>query len=572
MDISVRLIFTVFLFVTSGVLLCQDCQLNFRSPVNHETRLSGSFGEPRSRHFHAGIDYKQKNGVPRDTIYAVEDGFISRIDVQADGYGNALLLKHRCNKSSLYAHLYDFNPRIRSYIDSVLTVQKRYTIYHTITDSVLYFRKGDYIGILGNSGRSSGPHLHFEIRDSRSERALHPGHFGFKPKDNIPPFIRGIMLYELNPEGQELGKQFLLAQQISKNRYRLADEVIDVPYLKLGLGIRTYDTMNGASNHNGIYGLNMKVDGKLAYSFSLDSISFDLSKYLHAHMDYEAKVNRQYVTKCFKNPGNLLDIYDQYEDDGVIYTYGFKTTRVEIEVYDMEGNLSSIEFQVRRNDEFPSRSLNARIKENYISLSDSTQINLGHTTLEFYPYTFSEPLTLEFDSTTSDHAIPLEQDRKIPLFNNFKILHSLQKVDFPKEKYIFSSMNNKGEYVRYKAKWENDSTVVTFSNQLSTYHIDVDTTPPKIQIVNLPSKNKQPIFKVKVTDNYIPVYDMDQIQVEVYVNGKWQLCRQDAKTNTTWFRVDPDKFSSDLKIKVVARDGSNNATHIERVISAAKLN
>ena len=156
----VLFVFISFCIQTRG----QDCDIQFSSPVKFETRLSGSFGEPRTRHFHAGIDYKLKRGIPYDSIFAVADGYISRINVQPDGYGNALYISHDCNKTSVYAHLYTFSKDVEIYMRDTLVALRTHSINHRPQPDQFVVAKGDFIGIMGSTGRSSGPHLHFEIR------------------------------------------------------------------------------------------------------------------------------------------------------------------------------------------------------------------------------------------------------------------------------------------------------------------------------------------------------------------------------------------------------------------------
>ena len=555
---------TAFLILIASRAIGQDCQLEFRSPVNHKTVLSGSFGEPRSRHFHAGIDFKQKKGIPYDTIYAVEDGFISRIDVQPDGYGNALLMNHSCNKTSVYAHLHEFAPKIKTYIEEKMIAQKRNSIQYKVVDSTLYFRKGQPIGILGNSGRSSGPHLHFEIRNTTSESAVNPGLFGFKPDDDIPPVIRGIMIYEITPNGQEKSKQYYPAVKKGISTYMISNNVIETSFLKVGVGIRTYDTMNGASNHNGIYKLEMRVDGEVVHAFSLDSIPFHQSKYIHSHMDYEAKLNRQYIMKCFKNPGNQLDIYRDSKNNGEIYTYDFRPIDIEIKVLDLEGNEASVTFQLQRSNDIPKRTFrNNRSIE--IGIADSMNITLARTKIQFPVFAFCQPVHLEFKDTSSADEIILEQKEKIPVFRHFKISHTLKEYLSDREKYIFSATNEKGEQLRYSAKWENDSTVITFTNALTNYRIEKDTIAPTISVISIPTVGSD-LFKVQIKDDFVAVHDRDALDISIYVNDQWTLCQQDAKTQTTWFYLKASQPPQSYKIDVEVIDGSENKSFMSKTI------
>ena len=93
----------------------QQKQTNFRSPIGIPIILSGNFGELRTNHFHTGLDIKT-NGTINYRIYAVEDGFVSRIKISHWGYGKAIYVDHPNGLTSVYAHLDHFPKKIEQFI------------------------------------------------------------------------------------------------------------------------------------------------------------------------------------------------------------------------------------------------------------------------------------------------------------------------------------------------------------------------------------------------------------------------------------------------------------------------
>ncbi|PIZ05498.1 MAG: peptidase M23, partial [Flavobacteriales bacterium CG_4_10_14_0_8_um_filter_32_5] len=83
----------------------------FRSPLDIPLYLSGNFGELRSNHFHSGLDIKTQ-GVEGQKVYAVADGFVSRIRNSPYGYGNAIYIDHPNGYTSVYAHLQKYEGKI----------------------------------------------------------------------------------------------------------------------------------------------------------------------------------------------------------------------------------------------------------------------------------------------------------------------------------------------------------------------------------------------------------------------------------------------------------------------------
>lgn len=97
--------------------------------------------------FHSGVDLKGPVG---DPIYATGDGIVNRCDYYS-GYGNAVVLDHNTGYQSLYGHL------------SSVNVVKGQQV-----------KAGDVIGFLGSTGRSTGPHLHYEIRKDGEDISPEP--------------------------------------------------------------------------------------------------------------------------------------------------------------------------------------------------------------------------------------------------------------------------------------------------------------------------------------------------------------------------------------------------------------
>ncbi|USD33025.1 MULTISPECIES: M23 family metallopeptidase [Vibrio] len=114
-------------------------------------RISSSYGKRTNpitgkRHTHTGIDLTCKRGEP---IYAPADGVVETVRPSTKGFGNFLTLRHSFGFVSSYAHLAKFKVRSGQFVS-----------------------KGDLIAACGNSGNSTGPHLHYEVRFLG--RALNP--------------------------------------------------------------------------------------------------------------------------------------------------------------------------------------------------------------------------------------------------------------------------------------------------------------------------------------------------------------------------------------------------------------
>jgi len=114
---SFIIIFNVFFAFSQGsATVTNSYPTNyFSNPLEIPLILSGTFGELRSNHFHAGIDIKtqQKEGF---NVLAAANGYVSRIKISHWGYGKAIYITHPNGYTTVYAHLQKFNDRIETYI------------------------------------------------------------------------------------------------------------------------------------------------------------------------------------------------------------------------------------------------------------------------------------------------------------------------------------------------------------------------------------------------------------------------------------------------------------------------
>ena len=151
----------------------------------------------RNNHFHTGIDIKTKGKIG-EKIFNVKDGFVSRIKISSSGYGKALYIEHNDGTTSVYAHLEKFNEEIEKYIKNLQYKKKTFQIDHYLNNKDFFYNSGDLIAISGNTGSSAGPHLHFEIRDTETQKPINPLSCNIEIKDEIAPVIKKLKVYFLD--------------------------------------------------------------------------------------------------------------------------------------------------------------------------------------------------------------------------------------------------------------------------------------------------------------------------------------------------------------------------------------
>src|SRR4051812_21873328 len=139
----------------------------FRNPLDMPILLAGNFGECRPGHFHSGMDIKTA-GVENKPVYATADGYVSRIKMEPGGFGHALYITHPNGYTTLYAHLNDFIPALQQRVRQQQYAKESWTVDIQLQPGQFPVKQGDQIAWSGNTGGSTAPHLHFEIRDTKT--------------------------------------------------------------------------------------------------------------------------------------------------------------------------------------------------------------------------------------------------------------------------------------------------------------------------------------------------------------------------------------------------------------------
>ena len=550
-----------------GISLIKDYpQDYFRSPVDHAIKLSGTFGELRPNHFHAGIDIKSKTGKTGQDLFAVADGTVSRINIKSSGYGNALYIDHPNGYTSVYAHLGKFPKEIADYMQKQQYSDKTSEIEHYPPAGQFNFEKGDFIGTLGLSGRSYGPHLHFEIRDTESEVPINPLLFGLKINDTVGPSLRSVKVYGLDANLHELdAEQYSLRKSGSK--YKTKKDTILVNTDQVGLALKAYDQMTGVSNLNGIYALKMYVEDSLHFAFAMDEISFDETRYINAHMDYpEREQKKSYYNRCFRLPGNQLSIYEANEYNGVINVTSKKAIEVKYIVTDLNDNVSELTLWLKKSQQEMEFD---RETYQYLLFHDKkNQIDRVDLKLFFPKGSLYRNLEMQFlVSTDSSYNIFSNvyhlHDYLTPLHKYFDIaIKPNVELGQLKEKAFIGYCGDSQKYTNCGGTWEGEM-LATKTSQLGNFCIMLDTIPPRIQPVRF-SKNWSSLSSVsfKIDDNFDVGKGGKGLSYEAYLDDQWILMSYNGKTETITYRFDEYLQPGEHVFKLLVTDGLGNTSSL----------
>jgi murein DD-endopeptidase MepM/ murein hydrolase activator NlpD len=350
----------------------------FTWPVKAKIGLAANFGELRPNHYHMGLDCKtdQKENAP---IVAAAAGYIAKVKIEPYGFGRCIYINHPNGLTTLYAHLNEFYPALEKYITQQQYQLQTWRLFIDIPPNLFPVAKDQFIAFSGNTGGSQGPHLHFEIRDTKTDKVLNPLLFGFDIQDNIAPDVLRLAVYDRSKSVFEQSPRFIPIKKVN-GKYVTVPAKIALPFNKVSFAITAYDRYSGSTNQNGIFESILLVDEKPVIGFQLDSISYDETRYLNAHIDYKLKSSGgPFVQHLSRLPGYPQGVYKEVMGNGVIELNTTDTAAIQIKVKDTEGNTSFIEFNVKALIETPNKT-NANqqnlFKPGFFNIYESSTISL----------------------------------------------------------------------------------------------------------------------------------------------------------------------------------------------------
>ncbi|MBC6997877.1 M23 family metallopeptidase [Cytophaga sp. FL35] len=528
----------------------------FRSPMDIPIILAGTFGELRSNHFHSGIDIKtkQREGLP---IYAIGDGSVTRIKVSHWGYGKALYVAHPNGYTSVYGHLQKFGPEIEEYIKKVQYEKKSYEVEVFPKYGELKVTKGNVIAYGGNTGGSSGPHLHFEIRSSISEKPTNPLLYGFEVRDATNPTLEKIYGYALSDDAvvNQSKEPIEISFKKQADGTFLAQKVNASG--TIGFGFIGYDRQDLAANRNGVYSVQQLVNGTTYTDYDLESFSFSETRLLNTLIDYDRYGRyRQRVQRLFKAPGNKLSIYNTIYNDGKIDIREGLSYQVELVIKDFEGNITKAIIPVEGKKEAVVVEKDEEKTENYVIAKKPNNYDLVGAKVYFPANTFYDNFYIELEK--GEDTVTIHNSR-VAAHRNFTITFDVEKYSADERNQMFIARLDSRLRPHYSSTYKRGNTFTTRTRNLGTYTLAKDTVAPTIRPKNFKDQ------KWLSNYHYLSVHISDDLSgVDTYsatINGKWILMEYEPKTNTLTYNFDDVILDQkECNLEVIVTDNVGNTS------------
>lgn len=537
----------------------------FRSPLDIPHQASGTFGELRSTHFHAGDDYRtqQRVGLP---LYAVAEGYISRLRIQGGGGGHSLYIDHPNGFTSVYLHMDRFTPEHEARVREEQYRQKSFEVDIKLEPGEFPVSKGARIGLAGNTGGSQGPHLHFEIRDTETQDPINTQLFGLHFPDRVPPLIQQITIYDLGEDvfNEHTPRRHFKPVSSASGQYRLERNSPILVNGRFGVGIQTIDRHTGTSFSHGVYSIELLLDGDPISTVVFERLSFATSGSIHSYTDYPHFINtRTRIQKSFKDPNNPVNIFYELKGDGSIdlstdWSGAAQTTRtLSYRVRDVHGNTSQISIPVRQDPSYrPDRA--AQTGTTWFRYNGENQYEADNLQVRL-------PENILYDDLYFNYSQGARPDKGYSLVqhvhNNLTPLAGAYQLRIRADESLPPHLQSKALIVNARGggsmggQYE-DGFVTTQARSFGSFYISVDTVPPVIRPQNISSGRNmsgQSRIRFQISDNLSGI-----ASYHGYIDGNWVLMEYDPKNRALWHTFDRSLPAGRHQFRLEVRDGKGN--------------
>ena len=532
----------------------------FRLPLDISMSISGSFGELRSGHFHTGIDFRteKREGLP---VFATADGFISRIKISTGGYGKSIYIDHPNGFTTVYGHLQCGNGIVQEAILKEQYSQKKYEIEFFPKPTELIVKKGEIIAYSGNTGGSGGPHLHFEIRDTKTENVINPLYFGFDKNliDTLPPQILNVLVYPIGENSQVNGlqKPIVLPLSLQNDGTYLAEKVLANG--KIGFGLNSYDTSNFNYGRNGIFKLETYLNGMPYFGYQFDNFSFNDTKYIHNFIDYQLyQTQKQRFQKLFVGTNYPINIIKTIKNNGFVDVTSNFTMNYKIVVQDFHTNKSIVNIPITHAI-LPILQ-KKEIKKTPYFLKSAIENSYSKDGISvFVPeQTFFDDFYINFDVKNNQLTF---HDESVAVQNAYNISIDVTNMDTKEQEKTFIGNIDNGK-MEYNTTFRKDNILSINTKKLGAFLLSKDTISPKIYKPNFKEGDNMDSLKelkIYISDNLSGIKE-----INAFLNDKWILMEYESKLNRLTHNFNDKMYQIGRNnFKIIVSDNLGNSTTFE---------
>lgn len=543
---------------------------DFVPPLKIPISVSANFGELRIDHFHSGLDIRTQ-GVTGQEVLAAASGYVYRISVSPGGFGKALYIRHPSGYSTVYGHLDRFIPEIEEYVISRQYEEKSYMVNLWPPRDRFKFNQGDVIAYSGNSGSSTGPHLHYEIRRSEQEIPVNPLLFDIGIKDNIRPVIEMLAIYPVdrNTLINNTNKVLMIKASGNNGKYIIPSSNPVRIHGRAGFGLKSYDLQNGTSSRSSVYSIELKIDSAPVFHYKMDSFSFDESRYVNCHIDYATYLKEnKYFERAYLLPNDKLSAYSSVINRGIYNFTDGKKHLIELILTDVFSNMSSLTFYAEAVPDAPEVKMEDHenkfvvmpYNRNNKFTSRDVIVNIPSGTL--YDTLFFDFGKSPGNSSTYSEIFQIH-NRLTPVHKPYNLYIKPDRIEpGKKSKMLIVQLTEDNQKIAVGGRWENDyltANPASFGN----FYIGIDTTPPIISangLRNGPDLSGRSEIRIKISDTFSGIKSYNP-----KIDNKWALFEYDQKNDMLIYRFDPGRIEKGKKhdLSLSVTDNRDNVSTLE---------
>lgn len=545
----------IFILLISSSLISQNNLLKQEktNPLDIPIILSGTYGELRSNHFHSGIDIKTK-GIQGLNVYSYASGYVSRIKVSHGGYGKALYIKHPDGNTTVYAHLKKFSSKIEEIVKSKQYKRESYEIEFFPKENEISVLENEIIAFSGNTGGTTGPHLHFEVRD-KNQIPINPLiNSSIYIEDDRAPFFKKLFYKSYDSNNVFDSQTELKINKITSSLY-VSDTLKSSG--KIGIGIVAFDKHNRANNSNGIFKIITSLNNQNLLKILFDSISFDKTKHINTFIDYSFFKNHKIrIQKLFIEENNPLDLYSSNINNGFITIKNKEFYKYEVNIYDANGNKSKLVVPilgVKTNK--PLKLVNNHVELTYIERDKKYELEFNSVRVSILEETFYNNLLLE--AKFENDILSIDKDT-IPLLKPITIYFNTDRYnDSIKNQLYIAKLSDNKKMTSYNYTTDFSNGKKSSTKSLGRYTLGVDTINPAISPIGFKENDWISNFsnlKIKVNDVGSGIRSYNG-----WINNKWILFELNTKKGILVYDFDDNvvrKAKNNLHIEIIDNVGN----------------